>query len=114
MRSLLSVLFLAVAASAYAQSNDLYVSKNMFNPGTDSVDIQVTSVNFPNTLSVRVYNTAGELVRILAQADITGPFTQTYTWDGTNVGGQKVGSGVYLILFKGNQFQKTARVLAVQ
>lgn len=114
MKSFLPVLFFSVTTWAFAQSNDLYVSKNMFTPGVDTVDIQVTAVNYPNTVSVRVYNSAGELVRILSRDDISGPFTQTYTWDGKNVNGEKVGSGVYLILFQGNQFLKTARVIAVQ
>ena len=114
MKIFLTFLFFSVAALGFNQSNDLYVSKNMFTPGVDSVDIQVTAVNYPNSISVRVYNSAGELVRILSRDDISGPFTQTYTWDGMNVNGEKVGSGVYLILFQGNQFLKTARVIAVQ
>jgi flagellar hook assembly protein FlgD len=114
LKPFLTVLFFSLAALGLAQSNDLYVSKNMFTPGVDSVDIQVTAVNYPNTISVRIFNTAGELVRILSRDDISGPFTQTYTWDGKNVNGEKVGSGVYLILFQGSQFLKTARVIAVQ
>lgn len=114
LKSFLTAAFFALALSAYAQSNDLYVSKNVFTPGVDTVNIQVTSRNYPNTLTVKVYNSAGELVRILAHTDITGPLTQTYTWDGKNVNGDKVGSGIYLILFQGDQFQRTARILAVQ
>jgi flagellar hook assembly protein FlgD len=114
VKFLLVLAFLALALPVAAQSNDLYVSKNMFTPGTDTVDIQVASGNFPNSLSLRVYNSVGELVRILGQTDTTGPFAQTYSWDGKNVNGEKVGSGVYLILFKGQQFLRTARILAVQ
>lgn len=114
MRFFLVLAFFGLTLPLAAQTNDLYVSKNMFTPGTDTVDIQVTSGNFPNSLSLQIYNSAGELVRILGQADTTGPFTQTYTWDGKNVNGQNVGSGIYLILFKGQQFLQTARILAVQ
>ncbi len=114
MRFFLVLVFFGLTLPLAAQTNDLYVSKNMFTPGTDTVDIQVTSGNFPNSLSLRVYNSAGELVRILGQTDTSGPFTQTFTWDGKNLNGEKVGSGIYLILFKGQQFLQTARILAVQ
>ena len=114
MKLFLVLAYLGLVLPLAAQTNDLYVSKNMFTPGTDTVDIQVTMANFPNSLSLQVYNSAGELVRILGQADTTGPFTQTYTWDGKNVNGEKVGSGIYLILFRGQQSLRTARILAVQ
>ena len=114
MKFLLVLVLSALAFPLAAQTTDLYVSKNMFTPGAETVDIQVSTVNYPNALSLRVYNSAGELVRILGQTDTTGPFTQTYTWDGKNVNGEKVGSGVYLIFFKADQIVHTARILAVQ
>ncbi|HVZ79971.1 MAG TPA: FlgD immunoglobulin-like domain containing protein [bacterium] len=114
MKTILTALFLAGAACAWAQSDELYVSKNVFTPGTDTVDIQVTAPNFPNTVSLRIYNSVGELVRILEHIDTIGAFTQSYSWDGKNVNGDKVASGVYLILFKDNQSLHTARILAVQ
>lgn len=45
--------------------------------------------------SIRIYTLAGELVRVLAQGQITGGKYYYATWDGRNGNGRKVANGVY-------------------
>jgi flagellar hook assembly protein FlgD len=75
----------------------LYVSKNIFNSGNESVDIHV-AFGYSGTFNLKVFNSAGENVRTLAPTQsVTAPFDQWFNWDGTNQSGEKVASGVYVI-----------------
>ena len=69
-------LFLFFPAFLRAQSDNFILSKNEFAPGKESVPIQVTVSHFPDNLSLRVYNSVGELVKILDQVNPTGPSTK--------------------------------------
>src|SRR5581483_3760002 len=97
-----------------AQSDTFYVSRNAFFPGKDTVSIDVTVSNFPNDLSLRIYNSAGELVKTLDKTSPLSAYSQNYTWDGTNVHGDKVASGVYLIRLKTANYVRVARILAIR
>ena len=64
---------------------------------------------------IRVYNTAGELVKTLHyEADAVAPKNVVVVWDGTNNHYQKVSSGVYIIHFMGSLESRTAKLLVIR
>jgi flagellar hook assembly protein FlgD len=92
------------------------VSRNVFHPETD---VPPVTINMHLSLSgpcfLRVYNTAGELVRTLvSQTDVSAPKDISVSWDGTNDKGQKVASGVYVLHFMSTFESKTAKLLVVR
>jgi flagellar hook assembly protein FlgD len=48
---------------------------------------------------IRIYTVSGELVRVIDEGDKTGGFTYYTTWDGKNMSGAHVASGVYFAVF---------------
>ncbi len=54
-----------------------------------------TGVETHGRVSLRVFNTAGQLIKSLINGHLS-PGPHTMTWDGTNAEGLKVSSGVYL------------------
>ena len=83
---------------------DLLIDKNIFNPDVGET-VEITwSVLGPGKASLVVYNTAGELVKKLAERNISGRgISETVAWDGRNDVGDLVASGVYVIHLKGNR-----------
>ncbi|MEK7764894.1 MAG: FlgD immunoglobulin-like domain containing protein, partial [bacterium] len=73
-----------------------YLSQNVFDPGRGDVLKVRTYVPAAVDLSVRVYNIAGELVRVVKEASVVPGLTE-WSWDGKNDGGSLVGNGVYFI-----------------
>jgi hypothetical protein len=69
---------------------------------------------FPGPYSLAVFNTAGEMVRILDRRDLTGPVNESYDWDGKNEKGEPCASGVYLLQLVEPQSRKTKKVLLVR
>ncbi len=66
---------------------------------------QMTFKNLTPSASIRIYTYAGELVRQLT-ADALG----LCLWDATNRSGDRVASGVYLVLIEAGENKKTLRV----
>ena len=73
-----------------------FLSQNFFDPRRgESLKVRAY-VPDPVRLSVRVYNIAGELVRVVKEAEVIPGLTE-WSWDGKNDGGSLVGNGVYFI-----------------
>ena len=90
------------------------MSKNMFNAGQDLVSTFVATSKYPGDYSLKVYNTAGERVRVLDNRQVTQPFEHTYLWDGTNMYGEKCASGMYIFYLVEPYGTKLARVLLIR
>ncbi|GEM_PF-2780043 len=93
-----------------------YVSRNVLpaNGEDDPVRIRI-DLSTPERVSLKIYNTAGELIRILQ--DVETPvhgLHEEWGWDGRNKFGEKVASGVYLIRYSNSARSVTARVLVVR
>jgi hypothetical protein len=96
----LGAFFLSLAlAAARSQTVPGYmqVSQNLNTPTSGPVLISVGSYAYPGSFSLRVYNSVGEVIRILENTNLTGVWVKTYTWDGTNTHGTRVASGIYII-----------------
>jgi len=46
---------------------------------------------------LRIYNSAGEYIQTLEETYLTMPLSKSYTWDGTNMKGDKCSTGVYIV-----------------
>jgi hypothetical protein len=92
-----------------------YVSKNILVPSQGSVSIYVGYTYFPGDYSLRVYNTAGELIKTLAPPqNITGPVSAPYSWDGTNGSNEACASGVYILYLIEPLGQKQKKIILVR
>jgi len=65
---------------------------NPFNPVT-TIEFGVPA-GVRGRAELRIYNVKGELVKTLFEGDVE-PGLHTYRWDGTNLNGRKVTSGIY-------------------
>lgn len=77
------------------------ISENILRPSVGPVTIRVGSATYNGPYSLRIYNSAGELIKILDdQASLPAAIDITYTWNGTNTHGDKVADGIYLFYLR--------------
>jgi len=96
---------------------NFYVSKNVFNPNNQSVSIYVTFPPNPsnnNNFSLKVYNSAGEFIKQLNQQGQSPPTIDSYNWDGTNMFGDKVADGIYILYLVEPFAAREAKVLVLR
>ena len=82
-----------------------YLSQNFPNPFNP-----VTKIEFglaaPAAVSLRIYDAAGRLVRVLEEGALAaGRYTRI--WDGRDTGGSRVSSGVYFYRLDAGAFSRT-------
>jgi hypothetical protein len=65
-------------------------------------------------VSLRVYNTAGRLVRELAAGDRAEPGSHAVTWDGRDRSGRRVASGVYFYRLEAGENRATRKMLLLR
>jgi hypothetical protein len=82
---------------------------NPFNPQTTIA----FSIKDRGSVSLKVYNVTGELVRTLAN-ESRGAGAYTLTWDGHNDAGQPVSSGVYFYKLVTNSFSQTKKMVLLK
>jgi len=73
-----------------------YLSQNFFDPGRGEALTVRAYAPGAVELSIRVYNVAGERVRLVGLAQVVPGMTE-WRWDGRNDQGDLVGNGVYFI-----------------
>ena len=64
--------------------------------------------------SLKVYNSAGELVRVLLEEKRQFGTYQEVPWDGNNMHGEPVASGVYVLYYTTRYATRTARVMILR
>jgi flagellar hook assembly protein FlgD len=64
--------------------------------------------------SLKIYNSAGELVRTLLDERRQFGIYQEVPWDGKNMEGEEVASGVYVIYYTTRYATRTARVIVLR
>lgn len=75
----------------------VFLSANIFKPllgGKLDVGFKATA---DEHITVRIFNTAGELVQRVAEMDVKTGILYALKWDGRNDDGQWVASGVYIV-----------------
>jgi flagellar hook assembly protein FlgD len=85
---------------------------NFFNPSTGplGMDLQVQRAG---RVRVRVYNVAGERVCVLMDAVLSAG-SHRVAWPGTNSNGQRVGNGVYFLVFETPSGRSTRKVVVLK
>ncbi|HJT23892.1 MAG TPA: hypothetical protein VJ873_04910 [bacterium] len=81
-------------------TNTFDVSLNVLRGGGRPVTIHTGNSAYPGPYALRIYNSAGELIRVLDDQHLTSATDFFYTWDGTNFLNEPVASGVYLIYLR--------------
>jgi glycosylphosphatidylinositol phospholipase D len=79
-------------------SDIFWISKNRHKSGETPVEIRVGPLAL-GAYSLKVYNSAGELVKDLRDGRGTEGLYDSVMWDGRNARGAAVASGVYLIAY---------------
>jgi len=82
---------------------------NPFNPSTT---IRY-ALNGDARVSVKIYNTLGQLVRTIVDADQSEGYHEA-VWDGRNESGSSVSSGIYVYRLVAGEFAQTRRVLLMK
>lgn len=91
---------------------EFYVSANYpnpFNPST-TINYQLTQ---SSPVNLSIYNSLGQKVRTLVNG-VVQPGSHQAVWDGRNDAGETVGSGMYLYLFKADNFSKTHKMILMK
>jgi len=73
------------------------VGKNVFNTSYETLPINVTVRDAPGNYGLYIFNSAGEHIKTLDEKTLTGPYANSYNWDGTNKYGAHCASGIYII-----------------
>ena len=90
-----------------------FLSRNFFDPKRgEKLQIRVT-VPKAVKLSARVYNLAGELVRIVNQAEVN-PGLTIWEWDGKNAQGALVGNGTHFVQIVMGKDVRLLRVIVLK
>lgn len=91
-----------------------YLSTNVFNPlrgGQLGIGFVPTA---DEHMTVKVFNLKGELVKEVADLQVSQGQVCSATWDGRNLGGDIVASGVYIISFYGPATRVTKKVIVLK
>jgi len=94
-------------------SDIFWVSKNKLQTGETPVEIRVGPLAF-GAYILKVYNSAGELVKVLRDGRGTEGLYDSATWDGRNEKGARVASGVYLIAYINGSKTRYAKLVVLR
>jgi len=95
--------------------DDFWVSRNIYRPGYDDPAVYVRiRQSSPGIFSLKVYNSAGELVKILKDEVVPAGVYEDIYWDGTNKYNERAASGVYIIYYTNRYHTRMAKLLLVR
>ena len=86
--------------------------QNTPNPVVGMTEVRY-EVARPSAVSIKVYNARGQLVNTLVDARME-PGRYSARWDGKNLAGEKVASGVYFYKMAAGQFSATKKMLILK
>jgi hypothetical protein len=85
-----------------------YLSQNFPNPFNPTTRIAF-GLSAPGHVSLRIYDVAGRLVRILAE-DNRSAANYAEVWDGKDASGRAVASGIYFYRLTAGSFEQTRKM----
>ena len=97
---------------------DLSVScqPQIFSPRSTGYDSR-TAISFDlgksSEVTIKIYNTAGRLIRVLKENQPIGRGTAVFYWDGKNQNGKDCVTGLYLVHIKTEELRKTKTVVVL-
>jgi flagellar hook assembly protein FlgD len=83
------------AGSAAAQSLQFTLDRNLFAVSQGSPVTMTVTADYAGSTSLKVYNSAGELIGDLYEGSTAADSPQTFTWNGTTAAGDPAASGSY-------------------
>jgi flagellar hook assembly protein FlgD len=88
----------------------------VYHPVTDYPPVEVrVHLSLPGPYILKIYNSAGELVKTLMDEKEAGaPLDDYQVWDGNNDAGNPVASGVYVLHFLSRFESRTAKLLILR
>jgi hypothetical protein len=93
--------------------SDYKLSANYPNPFNPSTSFTLT-LPLDKTVSVRVYDVAGRVVKTIASSRHMAAGTHEFTWDGTNEVGAQVASGTYLYALEYGNFRQSKTMVLLK
>jgi flagellar hook assembly protein FlgD len=95
--------------------DDFWVSRNVFHPEYDAPPVFVrVRLSQTGVCSLKIYNSAGELVRVLLDVQRQDGTYKDFKWDGLNKNGEPVASGVYVVYYTTRFMTRSAKLLVVR
>jgi flagellar hook assembly protein FlgD len=95
--------------------DDFWISRNVYRPGYDEPAVYAkVRLSNDGVYSLKVYNSAGELVKVLRDQQIVGGAYEDVSWDGTNKFNEPAASGVYIIYYTTRYKTQMAKLLIVR
>ncbi|MEW6088051.1 MAG: M6 family metalloprotease domain-containing protein [bacterium] len=105
---------LGSAGPVIASLEETFSYPNPFKPGAS---VKQTTIKYPNdlTVSVKIYNIAGEIIRTLNDegSELLMSRGEAY-WDGKNDDGVMVSTGLYIYLIDSQQGKQSGKILFVK
>ena len=99
----------------FPPGDGLFVSRNVFRPRLDAGDLVIrVSVSTAGLYSLKVYNSAGEKIRVLRDHRTAMGTYEFVQWDGRTDRGENAASGVYLFKLTTSYGRDSARVLLLR
>lgn len=86
------------------------LSQNYPNPFNPNTQISFSLKNPSQTVSLKIFNTKGQLIRKLYQGPASGS-RMTLNWDGKDDHGNATSSGIYLYRLESEEFSQTRKML---
>ncbi|MBN1348770.1 T9SS type A sorting domain-containing protein [candidate division KSB1 bacterium] len=83
------------------------------NPFSAHTNI-VYRVNKNTTIDIRIFNIKGQLVRELVHENRFAGYNYSVAWDGTDMLGQRVPSGVYVSILRAGDFTMSRKMLMIK
>ncbi|NOZ62204.1 MAG: DUF11 domain-containing protein, partial [Calditrichaeota bacterium] len=103
----------AQAGVTFRSSNYLVLDKNVFRPDIDGTLGIKFKLSYRRLARLDIYDLAGTHITRVAE-DIFGGGWNTYYWNGITESGKKVGSGVYLVTLRTDEFKGWKKVIIVR
>ena len=95
--------------------DEFLVSRNVYRPGYDDPSVFVRiRLSQAGIYSLKVYNSAGELVKVLRDEKIENGAYENVYWDGTNKFNEPVASGVYIINYSTRYQTRLAKLIILR
>jgi hypothetical protein len=91
-----------------------FTNVNVFKPALGgSLDIGVKALA-DGKMTVRIFDVAGEAVRVVAFADVRAGLLYAFKWNGRNEDGETVAAGLYVISVQGGGVNRLRKVVVLK
>jgi hypothetical protein len=95
--------------------DEFFVSRNVYRPDYDQPPVFVrVHLSTPGYCSIKIYNSAGEFVKELWNSRVQDGLYREIPWDGKNMHGAPVASGLYVIYYTSRYQTRLARLLVLR